>query len=150
MENIDKVTQDQAKIHEMMGCRPHDDEFVPASTPPPRARPHLDEKRRARSVNCCIFPLWCGYYVVGRGCNTQAASRASARVHLHCALRILLGWALLLFCRFGIGNTTKSVSREIERRVGTKTATFWARNRLNLRSTGIEYMYNANYMYCSS
>ena len=45
---------------------------------------------------------------------------------------------------------TKSVSREIERRVGTKTATFWARNRLNLRSTGIEYMYNAKYMYCSS
>ena len=42
---------------------------------------------------------------------------------------------------------TKSVSREIERRVGTKTATFWARNRLNLRSTGIEYMYNAKYMY---
>ena len=45
---------------------------------------------------------------------------------------------------------TKSVSREIERRVGTKTATSWARNRLNLRSTGIEYMYNAKYMYCSS
>ena len=44
----------------------------------------------------------------------------------------------------------KSVSREIERRVGTKTATFWARNRLNLRSTGIEHMYNAKYMYCSS
>ena len=42
---------------------------------------------------------------------------------------------------------TKSVSREIERRVGTKTASFWARNRLNLRSTGIEYMYNAKYMY---
>ena len=50
--------QDQANIQEMMG-RPHDDDndddvFVPASAPPPRARPHLDEKRRARRVNCRI------------------------------------------------------------------------------------------------
>ena len=57
MENSDKTTQDQAIAHEMMG-RPHDDDdddvFVPASAAPPRARPHLDEKRRARRVNCCI------------------------------------------------------------------------------------------------
>ena len=86
--------------------------------------------------------------------HNQSAPRVKTREHSSTKCRSIsqrkLARSAAMVLKLPSKTTTKSVSREIERRVGTKTATFWARNRLNLRSTGIEYMYNAKYMYCSS